>query len=391
MTFFGLFSGIFAVNKISNEIMKGDCPDDLIQEECNGNCRMEFTRCRLLCETEYCLSICEREYDTCLNACPCGENCPEGCKNCDHPLCPEEAFPSIMVLLYTDYSQTPFVDLHNAFIIKGDGSETVQATIDAPNEQFLTDAKHALIKDVLYVFGAYQKIDNSFVKKVAFLDDCSFSFLDLELTFPPHSKSSTLTFSSGNEALICFSYSRSNPENAKTCNYFDGNEVSIAPMTTNDHLYAGLGFYNGQPTTVGSWQWDAPSLAQVEILTESGWIETGDHPIALYGHSLIGLTDGSMLSIGGYDSIAETAATDIWRLKNDAWTITGNLKKKVFFASALESGSSIYLVAGYGSDAPIQRIDLEETEVLGTKVIGFQPDEGVQYPVIMETTFDRCV
>ena len=34
-----------------------------------------------------------------------------------------------------------------------------------------------------------------------------------------------------------------------------------------------------------------------------------------------------MLSIGGYDGAEETAVTDIWRLKNDAWTLVGNLKK----------------------------------------------------------------
>ena len=46
----------------------------------------------------------------------------------------------------------------------------------------------------------------------------------------------------------------------------------------------------------------------------------------------MGLSDGTMLSIGGYDAIKETAVTDIWRLENDDWTLIGNLRK-VWFIS----------------------------------------------------------
>ena len=68
-----------------------------------------------------------------------------------------------------------------------------------------------------------------------------------------------------------------------------------------------------------------------------------------------------------------------------------NSTQKVCEASALQSGESIFLFAGYGSDAPIQRIDLDGQENLGSTVIGYQPEEGVEYPVLYETTFDRCV
>ena len=57
-----------------------------------------------------------------------------------------------------------------------------------------------------------------------------------------------------------------------------------------------------------------------------------------------------------------------------------NFSQKVCKASALQSGSSIFLFAGYGSDAPIQRIDLDGQENLGSTVIGYQPEEGVEYP-----------
>ncbi|CAG5079760.1 Oidioi.mRNA.OKI2018_I69.PAR.g9357.t1.cds [Oikopleura dioica] len=335
MKFFFLFSGISAVRISESRLetfqassREEDCPDNLLQEECIGECRMDFTNCRLLCETEYCLSICDREYNDCLNSCPCGENCPEGCRNCDHPLCPEEE-------PYYDEPK-PFVDLHNAYIIDGVGSKTVQATIDATKEQFMWGVKYALVNDILFVFGGEEAGMDFNHRRIAYLDGCSFVFLN-----------SALTLADGDKAMICFEYTTQK----KTCNYFDGEQVTIAPMTSYEHKYAGL-----------------------------------DHPAALYGHSLMGLSDGTMLSIGGYDAIEETAVTDI-----DIWTLIGNLRKKVCKASTLQSGSSIFLFAGYGSDAPIQRIDLDGQENLGSRVIGYQPEEGVEYPVLFETTFDKCV
>ena len=49
----------------------------------------------------------------------------------------------------------------------------------------------------------------------------------------------------------------------------------------------------------------------------------------------MGLSDGAMLSIGGYDAIEETAVTDIWRLSKafnpgveiDTWDLIGNLRE----------------------------------------------------------------
>ncbi|CAG5112017.1 Oidioi.mRNA.OKI2018_I69.chr2.g6278.t1.cds [Oikopleura dioica] len=64
-----------------------DCPDKEIQQECNSQCRVEYNRCKLLCETEYCASICTREYNDCLDNCPCGENCIDGCADCNNPVC----------------------------------------------------------------------------------------------------------------------------------------------------------------------------------------------------------------------------------------------------------------------------------------------------------------
>ncbi|CAG5110176.1 Oidioi.mRNA.OKI2018_I69.chr2.g4603.t1.cds [Oikopleura dioica] len=88
------------------------CIDQDLQQDCIGICRVDYTACRLLCETEYCLSICSSNFDKCNNDCPCGENCPNGCECCENPICPT-----------TESIQTTVSDDNGIFypIIKGRG------------------------------------------------------------------------------------------------------------------------------------------------------------------------------------------------------------------------------------------------------------------------------
>ncbi|CAG5113076.1 Oidioi.mRNA.OKI2018_I69.chr2.g7221.t1.cds [Oikopleura dioica] len=321
-----------ACSKNENPPPEEECPDKDLQEECNKNCQIELTGCRLLCESDYCLSVCVNTNDNCLNECPCAERCPDGCTNCDHPLCadPTPAETYIMVLRYTfaDYYYYTYESydselmeegtydhrLYNPYIISGDGSKMVEAT------------------------------------------------------------------------LVCFEYS--SPSIA--CNIFDGSQTTKTYSTSYGHYYGGLGLYNGQPTTVGS----GPNkiLRNVETLTPTGWIELEEYPVAQYGHSLIGLDDGSMLAFGGFskDGFWESVS-EIRRLKDNKWTLVGNLLEKTSKASVLKSGSSIYLVSGDDKNAPTQRIDLDGNEISNITVIAYQPQGAVERPVLFETTFDRCV
>ena len=63
---------------------------------------------------------------------------------------------------------------------------------------------------------------------------------------------------------------------ANYCEVFDGSNVASTFSSTYSHRAGGLGFYNGQPTTVGDWQ-DA-GRGKVETLTETGWEAVTDHP-----------------------------------------------------------------------------------------------------------------
>jgi hypothetical protein len=115
---------------------------------------------------------------------------------------------------------------------------------------------------------------------------------------------------------------------------FDGSSATPTFSTKYCHGGGGLGFYKGNPTTVGCgnlYEWSA--YRKTETLTETGWVQLPDHPWRepdLNGnpsdvawHSLIGLPSGAMLLIGHKTRLL----SHIWRLRDDEWSLAGHLKR----------------------------------------------------------------
>jgi hypothetical protein len=44
-------------------------------------------------------------------------------------------------------------------------------------------------------------------------------------------------------------------------------------------------------------------------------------------HSLVGLKNGAILLLGGYDSVSYSFQTGIWQLKEEEWSRIGELSK----------------------------------------------------------------
>ena len=73
-------------------------------------------------------------------------------------------------------------------------------------------------------------------------------------------------------AIVCFENLSSGTE----CDLFDGTTSTPTFSSNYPHYRGSLGFYEGKPTTVGSWY--SAGYKKVETLTESGWISLSDHP-----------------------------------------------------------------------------------------------------------------
>ncbi|CAG5111461.1 Oidioi.mRNA.OKI2018_I69.chr2.g5768.t1.cds [Oikopleura dioica] len=318
------------------------CPDADLQTECNALCRAEYNRCRLLCETEYCLSICDRDYQNCRDNCPCGTNCEEGCIDCDNPLC-----PTTTTMITTTIDQnTPnnvhilvfgFVNIVDSYIFSGDGQTIVSPNINAPETKYLQNSVHAIVKGELYIFGG---IWDGY--KIAKLNGCSFNELSIRLMHEFYYGAAAIDINDGERGSVAYS-----------------------------------------------------AMKKVETYNESmGWTSLPDHPIYFLEHTLIGLDNGAMLMLGGRLIEAGTHA-DIWQLKEDIWTRIGYLKESYASASALKIGDYIYLVSGDTDDEsynffPVERIHLVNDDEISTEIIGGH--EFYSYnPIVLEVTPDFCV
>ena len=50
-----------------------------------------------------------RNDQQCIDACPCGKDCPDGCDGCSHPLCEYNKKSAVLVLNTRNPDNQPFV------------------------------------------------------------------------------------------------------------------------------------------------------------------------------------------------------------------------------------------------------------------------------------------
>jgi len=277
-------------------------------------------------------------------------NVKEG--TCQDPIKPRST--NIMIL--------PGENLELSYVINGNGGTSSFVGIN--NQlRFAFESQPAIVAGQLYIFGGNYNGHQDSGRRIARLDSCKFVELNVKLIDNFIHGHFALSTANGSKAIICFGY-----DSEAICNVFDGRKTRSTFSTTHPHVYGGLGFYNGQPTTVGGMYQNG----QVETLGTDGWTQLANFPKPLYAHNLLGLKNGDMLLIAGAttsldDDKNRILQDSIWILRNGIWTVYGTLQQKVAFGSSLYvvASKTIYVFAGKKNDKnewPLQRIDLEEDE-----------------------------
>ncbi|CBY23422.1 unnamed protein product [Oikopleura dioica] len=306
-------------------------------------------------------------------------NVKEG--TCQDPIKPSST--NIMVL--------PGENLEMSYVINGDGATSSFVGINN-HLRFAFKSQPAIVAGQLYIFGGDYHGHQDSGRRIARLDSCKFVELNVKLNHNFIHGHFALSTADGSKAIICFGY-----DSERICNVFDRKKTRSTFRTTHPHVYGGLGFYNGQPTTVGGMNQNG----QVETLGKDGWTQLANFPKPLYGHNLIGLKNGDMLLIAGttpfLDDDKNRILTDsIWNLRNGIWTVYGTLKQKVAFGSSLyvEASKTIYVFAGEKNDKkewPLQRIDLEEDESFMKSEYIYRSHRFYHYnPIMLQVEANPC-
>ena len=86
-------------------------------------------------------------FEECNDFCPCEVGCPEGCKNCDNPLCVEKSPADHQIMVIPEY-------LSKSYSISGDGkSINPGSSFSAPSDDYAKWSASAILNNQLFIFG----------------------------------------------------------------------------------------------------------------------------------------------------------------------------------------------------------------------------------------------
>ncbi|CAG5091541.1 Oidioi.mRNA.OKI2018_I69.PAR.g13116.t1.cds [Oikopleura dioica] len=145
--------------------------------------------------------------------------------------------------------------------------------------------------------------------------------LSVQLAGEYYYSHAALTLKNGDKAMVCFDL-----VTKMRCEEFDGSRVTwVMSMTNKPRSHSGLGLYYGRPVTVGGGK---DAQGSTETLRRI-WIPVASHPRWIGSSALVGVSSGSLLTIGGYDDKNFFGELDeIWRLMDNKWAMIGKLAKK---------------------------------------------------------------
>jgi hypothetical protein len=136
------------------------------------------------------------------------------------------------------------------------------------------------------------------------------------------------------QALVCFGHYR---DTRKSCEIFDGSSTAPTFDAKQTHKYGGLGFFiiNRRLLDAGTRSTRKRKrflksagprcpifLCEFLIIFEDFYFFR-----RISTHSLVGLDNGAMLLLGGYDWGSYSVQTGIWEIQEEEWSRIGDFSK----------------------------------------------------------------
>jgi len=314
--------------------------------------------------------------------------------SCDIKLCPQNSVECLKVCNEEDTvtsSDTMILvivpnPLNYSYVLNVNTLTTSPAYFTSINndDTYLSETGVAVLADKMYFLGGYYGNKRKIVK----LNSCSLIELGVELYFRYVSPAVLVSADGFSNVLICFS----EEEPYNQCNVFDGLHVTLESSSTYEHFNGKLGYYNGQPTTVGG---QIGGTRKTEVLGLNGWTSLSDHPNSIHAHSLVGLTNGDLLLLGGIDLDISEFSNKIMRLSrifgHNLWTVAGTLQQVCSHGTAKLINNSLFVFPGRGDDRyGIQRVNLSEDNTITTVDIIGNHEKDLWNPYAFKVDRNPC-
>ncbi|CAG5104554.1 Oidioi.mRNA.OKI2018_I69.chr1.g1330.t1.cds [Oikopleura dioica] len=419
--------GIFADPK--------NCPDQDLGDLCNNHCQGELDICREDCGDASCETTCNREFLLCIDDCPCGENCENGCENCpssfcastcddpenneDYLVCKDKVkgnlsgcfdFCDNSIDCHLNCSEEYTKDIYrcptgcpgcgdyncesNEFIVFHPEESYLQNTIGrkTPVQYSFPDSDSGYIKYAagvyfqgrFHVFGGYKDS-----KAILILNGCDFEKQSLSLVYSHRYTQTAIALQDDSRVLLCFWFD-SNYKH-KRCQYYDGRTVGLDLYSTQaDHQKGCVGFFGDDIITLGSEDYGKQNYVEIRNSESSEWSRTTDFPGEgdTEGRFCLGVSDG-LITIGGYE-VFLGGRVNVHLFKNQVWTKIGELFISIispprFLSKTTFSPSEKSPMSGffYDEEVEVEKIDIDP-EVLS------RPVGDRRYSLILDGKYNTC-
>merc|ERR1711953_45603 len=334
-------------------VVQSDCPDQDLNEICEGNCTNKFTACLNACGSDSsCTSTCNRDFFTCSDACPCNPNCPNGCDgSCQHPLC-----TGITTTLPTTTTEPSDDDNLNVLILNNYVANNFPKMVNFKGEEqndlyFVqgrdTDIQYGCstkFRGEFWTFGGrgapYKNQANKIVGcEIVRQRDLPFDFIMGACnTFQLPSETKDSVF-------MCFGSSGYNQ-----CRKWDGMSYEKQPNAIHFHYDTRLSILDGEPFALGHMTANPHgNKAEVFNFDENQWKEIPEYPweSCIFYYATVSLQD-SVIVFGGWNgrsdlsTVAEVSATDA------SWSKLGDLQQPRHGHSAITNGKTVLVIGGSG-------------------------------------------
>ncbi|CAG5105163.1 Oidioi.mRNA.OKI2018_I69.chr1.g1891.t1.cds [Oikopleura dioica] len=426
---------IFAlfVGKINGQ----SCPDQEIGNLCESNCKEDLLTCLENCSTAACQEECYLADVLCETKCPCNIYCPDGCENCDHPLCNQPScleeneleyanciqsakdalfscydgcVSDLEIDCYSDCNDESLLSIESCPCMNGcslgcpcdnytcSGTNTRITHLGVswqypnfPPVLYMTDNMGLTMDPVDYDF--VETYTNSLIyADFAILRDVVYIFggNDWENSVqkvtddctverldirPVYRHKSTGGIETFEDKIwLCF-------YEYKSCQTFDGVQFEAASgRTADDHQYGSLCTYENTLIGIGG----KGKKESVEIYLGGGWMKPADtdHPIGLYDGECVNVEEGVLTMAGEYGK-------EIYLLKELRWTNVGRLLTAVSVPTFVKLGNEIILFAG-AKTSDVQKMLWNGESIEDVEVIYQQPEDGIFNPIVFESSSSKC-
>lgn len=329
---------IFRSSEI-RDLSNRTCPDVELGEKCEDQCYLVFLECVENCETNECISECNRSVTECEADCPCQTNCPDGCTGCSHPICGTQTTTSTTTTT-TTLSEFAILVLNTyksankPILLNSNGQVTIETTFEFGENTEVYGSCSATFQNEFYVFGGYRE-----EYQISKIQDCQLNRIG-DLEFPLWSGTVLNVYENESEKLyFCF-----DRYDIKRCRMWDGLSFSNIDDSKYDHQNTRLGAYNGRPFIVGSSKGTFKN--KVEIYEESRqWVELDNYPFSpwISDYGIIS-TISSVFIFGGYTG--STEESHIVEYNENGWSEVSQMKDSRRGHSVFQMSDRVIIVGG---------------------------------------------